>query len=463
MDNRNNQNISEFIYHSESNTISCMIAHTASQAYAISRINALFKYLEKNPNVTSLEIINSPIVNYFSVLCDNLKNNRTLTSLHLNFCGLDLNDATTLAQSLINNKTITHLNLANNYIGNYPTDDDYYYDPETIYRNSHYFDLIQLIKTLEKTAIISLNLDGNDIKSYAARGLSYALKSNNTLLELSLNNNLIDWCSVLYEFNNRLQHNQTLLSLKLENNSFIREKDKTFLQESMNEIRNIHTKLERNAITTFKKITLPFFLLSQFNLPSELKTMIYQFYMALDKKFLPVTNLLIQQNINNRSHINNQLEFVNNQKMAGELKMLGLFKAPTDQNIFPLQPRQTTYIRLMYALFRDIRLLREKYDAVIIKSHINNLHNAVDEIIKAETSSEHHTAYHLTQIILLLMKTKDSLEKVIDSSNQKHVNAILQALNKMINMTINKSKMDIEILKKDKVFSESIESNLSFS
>lgn len=125
-----------------------------------------------------------------------LKTNESLTALHLEYCGRNDNDATKIANALVQNCTLLSLGLDGNFIGDTGAE--------------------ELAKALYKNSTLTfLDLSGNSISDRGAKALRFALSLNTTLLHLNLKGNRkIFTQSILDEIEQHLEHNRNDASEK---------------------------------------------------------------------------------------------------------------------------------------------------------------------------------------------------------------------------------------------------------
>lgn len=154
--------------------------------------------MEISKTLVCLNISGNKIGESFSIICKGLMNNKTMTHLNLADNKIADNGATTMAEVLKKNKTLISLNLTSNKI----TSTGAIILGEALACNS---------------ALLSLILDNNTIGDYGSSALGEALKVNKALLVVDLTGNRIAdaGASILAE---ALRANKTLISLILEDN-----------------------------------------------------------------------------------------------------------------------------------------------------------------------------------------------------------------------------------------------------
>lgn len=130
----------------------------------------------------------------------------TLTSLDLSYIAIDDEGADILASTLINNVTLTDLNLSNNRIG--------------LMRHTPFNRTTQFFHTLaelfkKNSTLVSLDLSANIISPGCGNILAKALLLNKTLTSLMLNFNNHEQPLDLHSFETLLNINPTLIELDL--------------------------------------------------------------------------------------------------------------------------------------------------------------------------------------------------------------------------------------------------------
>lgn len=190
-------------------------------------MSSLYMVIERNTSLTSLDLSYNKI--NVSELFHALKSNNSLTSIALRSCDFGLCDASSLAEVLLENKTLQKLNLGDAQLPREHEDEihaivlDTFKTNETIVSlhldgtmsNDHVMkwgDMLQTNHTLKV-----LNLSVNTICDSGAQALADALKVNNTLEEIYLNDNYITDTGFI-ALAEALEVNDTLESVELYDN-----------------------------------------------------------------------------------------------------------------------------------------------------------------------------------------------------------------------------------------------------
>ena len=206
-------------------------------------------------NLKELYIINFDIDKIFAQnLSKGINGNHSLCSLTINKCIMTIESYEILLKGLLNHEKIEHIDLKNNDLG------DKYGNMvgRIIARQSYRRDQIiwlyglrnEVPKNKDYTlGLISINLDGNKLSSYAADCITTSLASDQYIRSIILTNNEFDKNSCK-KYIYMLRRNMTLLNIDLRHNPGYDYNIKIRIVMKMSKnIRNLYVQYKSNVFT----------------------------------------------------------------------------------------------------------------------------------------------------------------------------------------------------------------------
>ena len=276
------------------------------------------KHLMLAENLFALNIINFNIDRQFaSNLSKGIIGNHSLHALTINNCKMTIETYEILVKGLLNHEKIEYLDLRNNDIG------DKYGNMigRIIARQTYRRDQVIWLYGLRNEfpadndyiiGLISLNLDGNKLSSYAADCITTSLASDQYVRSIILTNNEFDKNSCK-KFIYMLRRNMTLLNIDLRNNPGYDDNIKTRLVMKMSKnIRNLYIQYKNKVFSEFEFENFKRFIDTSFfdlDIPEEIVELynnnLQKISEASLNNNLNINNKLLKEsNLNNKNVIN---------------------------------------------------------------------------------------------------------------------------------------------------------------
>lgn len=214
------------------------------------------KHLSINNNLESFSLLNFPIEQKLSQnLSSGICNNKSLKCLKINNCQMVIEAYEMLLKGLFNHEKIENLDLQKNGFG------DKYGDmiARIISRQTDRRDQLIWLAAIRNefpdkkdinSGLISINLNGNKLSSYAADCITTALSSDQYIRSIILSNNEFDLDSCK-KFIYMLRRNISLLNIDLKSNPGYNDNiQKRLIIKMSKNIKNLYLNFKSNKITS---------------------------------------------------------------------------------------------------------------------------------------------------------------------------------------------------------------------
>ena len=225
-------------------------------AHLINKITlGVGKHIGKNPNLQSFSLLNLEID---QKLAHNLSygicNNKSIKKLKVNNCKMDIESYETLLKGLFNHEKIEYLDLQNNELG------DKYGNMigRIISRQTDRRDQLIWLSAIRNEfpdpkefgcGLISINLNANNLSSYAADCMTTALALDQYVRSIILTNNKFD-TDDCKKFVYMLRRNMTLLNIDLKSNPGFNDNiQKRLIIKMSKNIKNLYLKYKNNEMS----------------------------------------------------------------------------------------------------------------------------------------------------------------------------------------------------------------------
>ena len=213
------------------------------------------KHIGKNPNLLSFSLLN---LQMDQKLAQNLSygicNNKSINKLKVNNCKMDIESYETLLKGLFNHEKIEYLDLQNNQL------EDKYGNMigRIISRQTDRRDQLIWLSAIRNEipdpkefgcGLISINLNGNNLSSYAADCMTTALALDQYVRSIILTNNKFQ-SEDCKKFIYMLRRNMTLLNIDLKSNPGFNDNiQKRLIIKMSKNIKNLYLKYKNNEMS----------------------------------------------------------------------------------------------------------------------------------------------------------------------------------------------------------------------